>query len=155
MRRRKHLRRVDENIVSRYFNAGNIGRMHQIGKLDVEATEQSLHGNLQRTDLCHMELHAAIRRARELSRDLNRNRKDLMCRPADLQLIAVGNDRDICERSVRRTHVEVVSKIANIRPDDSLSYPQDKRIRVVERWCDLRMRAQHLSGNPSNVNTKV
>jgi 5,10-methenyltetrahydromethanopterin hydrogenase len=77
-------------------------------------------------------------------------------RAAKLELISIGCEGDISERSIGgRYRVEEDRNVPDVGMNDSLLDVEDERFRIVERRMDTRIGSQHLSANPENINPKV
>src|ERR1700730_12354812 len=122
----------------------------------MEATEEPFQRDLQHVEFCDMKLHATIWSRSEGADKLDGKRKDLVYGAVQLELVALGLNRDVLERGIgRRAGVKVVADVPDIDVDDAFLDLKNEGLWVVEGRADLPAGANHLSTNPADVDAEV
>ena len=122
----------------------------------MEATEEPFQRDLQQVEFCDMKLYATIWSRSEGADKLDGKRKDFVYGAVQLELVALGLNRDVLERGIgRRAGVKVVADVPYIDVDDAFLDLKNEGLWVVEGRADLPAGANHLSTNPADVDAEV
>ena len=122
----------------------------------MEATEEPFQRDLQHVEFYDMKLDATIWSRSEGADKLDGKRKDFVYGAVQLELVALGLNRDVLERGIgRRAGVKVVADVPYIDVDDAFLDLKDEGLWVIEGRIDLSAGANHLSTNPADVDTEV
>ena len=122
----------------------------------MKSPEEAFQRDLQHVEFCDMKLHATIWSRSEGADKLDGKRKDLVYGAVQLELVALGLNRDVLERGIgRRAGVQVVADVPYIDVDDAFLNLKDEGIWVIEGRIDLPASANHLSTNPADIDAEV
>jgi hypothetical protein len=146
---------VEDDVVTEDLDAGDITRLNQVSKLDMEVTEEAFQWNLQHVEFCDVELHTTVGGGGERASELNGKGKDFMNGAVQLELVAFRLDRDVLERCVGwKACVEIVADVSDIGVDDAFLDFKDEGVRVIEGRIDLLAGAEHFPANPPDIDAE-